>query len=154
MFFLSRFLPRMLGQQPQNNRGRKGRSPAVKVPGGFLWCRRSGAMLPCCRFPSRKVKDSQPGPFLSIGVSRRCCWDLLSWKGKSQLISWLPVFPLFGRWIRASRMLAGVVPPQDIALELGRGLPCWWGGGGWCPQRDGLISFTAWLGSTNTRLDL
>lgn len=51
-------------------------------------------------------------------------------------------------------MLAGVVPPQDIALELGRGLPCWWGGGGWCPQRDGLISFTAWLGSTNTRLDL
>lgn len=93
-------------------------------------------------------KGYLPGPFLSIGVLRRCCWDLLSWKGKSQLISWLPVFPLFGRWIRASRMLAGVVPPQ------GRGLPCWWGGSGWCPQRDGLISFTARLGSTNTRLDL
>lgn len=99
--------------QPQNNRGRKRRCPAPRVAGGFPQRRWSSGCFPAAESP---LERSLPGPFLPSGISRRCCWDLLSWEGKSQLVPGLPGFALLEEW-NLEHLLPGVVPPQGIVVE-------------------------------------
>lgn len=98
----------------------------------------AGGAVPC--FPAAgKVEDFQPGPFLPTAVSRRCFWDLLPRKGKSQLgfLSW-------GERIRAGRD-AGDAGRGDASLGHQTGAawggwagicPAGWIGGGQCPGRQ------------------